>query len=152
MPSSSLPWTGWLLAAFGGWWLLQLLRHGFRARASARWPRAPGHVNTQEIKGCDTEGFTVAVTYDFTAHGRSWTGRRCSWGEDLFSTEAEARRYLERLVGDGRVQVCHHPSQPARCVLEPGLGPQRTLRYVVQTALAVLLIGSGLWLALRPAR
>jgi hypothetical protein len=107
---------------------------------------------SREISGCDTEGFTVAVTYEFKVHGRPWSGRRCSWGEDLFSTETEARAYLDRLTGDGAVQVYHHPDHPDRCVLEPGLGPQRTLRYVVQTALAVLLLASGLWLALRPAR
>jgi Protein of unknown function (DUF3592) len=111
-----MPWIliagGVLLAAYV---LTQLVRY----RGSGHWPITPAVIETTSVRRHQTDGlyFSPYVSFSFEVSGEHYSGEW--WTGPNYSTEDEARRFLEQNMPVGsRLNVRYKPRNPSLNMLE----------------------------------
>lgn len=102
-----------------------------RARASmasTEWPQATAYMIDGSITSrmkrsgrySSRKVFTPHLSYRFMVDGHSYVGKQLSYGEDDFSSEAEAQAVLIRYAPGSEHPVYYDPEDPEENVLQPG--------------------------------
>lgn len=107
------------------------LRSLENARASTRWPGAPGKVLASSVErhvSSGSKGTTVTyhagILYEFKVGGTTYDGTRVAYGDYGSSSVSHARRIVNRYPKGSAVTVHYMPGHPEECLLEPGLKGQ----------------------------
>jgi hypothetical protein len=113
----------------------------FHARRTAAWPTAEGVVTRSEVvRGNDS--YAPAVTYSYAVDGVRHQGTVIAPGPPLASTtDAYARRVVERYPVGAVAAVSYDPAEPASAVLEPGVSKKT----FVPLAFGLLFASIGGW-------
>ena len=93
-------------------------------RKAAAWPSAQGRITRSTMGSAlrqfeGEEGRVInapEIAYEFTTHGRKWTGTRIGIGEDSGGANSEVT--LKRYPVGAAVTVYYNPKDPSDCVLE----------------------------------
>lgn len=145
----------WLLILLG----LMVLAIGFKkvlvAAASKNWPTVPGVVVESGVAANPpaagaprqveqaTTSYGAHIRYEFSVDGKKFQGERIGPADYSASYKSRVDEVAARYPKDGEVTVYYQPSNPAECLLEPGVAFQTWLL----PALGVVLLAVGaFWL------
>jgi hypothetical protein len=122
------------------------------SRSSRHWPTATGRIVKSILREHRNRGavtYSAEVSYQYTIHGRRFTGNRTGFGRDygsgshLFGGVDEQQDIVDTYPWGKTVQVYYHPKHPSLCTLEPGLFRSGTAwREVVSSP---IFLGVVLW-------
>ena len=135
-----ITWIAVILGATGlgvfAWGLVRLLI----AARTRQWPTAPGTIVSSRVTQREAPASTgerdvgsdrrpmppqtlyrAEVSYRYAVDSRPYTGSSILLDDIETSSEGYARGLVERYPPGARVDVYHHPSNPERAVLEPGI-------------------------------
>lgn len=126
------------------------------------WSRTEGRIlaagvqsylSRQTRQGGSTSMVTMyrpAVSYEYRAGGRSFTGNRLSMGLPLgYGSQKMAQRYVAKYSTGAPVQVYYNPANPEEAVLElkaRGVGLLSGIAMTILAFVAVSVIGTGFML------
>ena len=120
-----------IFVAVGAAVALAGLRGLERARASVKWPTAPGKVVASSVArraSSGSKGTTVTyhaeILYEYSVNGTTYDGNRVAYGDYGSSSPAHARRIANRYPKGTAVTVHYMPDSPEESLLEPGLKGQ----------------------------
>jgi hypothetical protein len=107
--------------AFADW------RH---ARASLAWPAVEGEVVKSSVTRYTRRlRWDWRVEYRYRVDGQSYTGWRTYFGASV--PIAVARNIVARFPAQSAVTVYHHPRQPGKSVLLPGVNKYTRLSFLI---------------------
>jgi hypothetical protein len=107
--------------AFADW------RH---ARASLAWPAVEGEVVKSSVTRYTRRfRWDWRVEYRYRVDGQSYTGWRTYFGASV--PIAVARNIVARFPAQSTVPVYHHPRQPGKSVLLPGVNNYTRLSFLI---------------------
>jgi len=101
-----------------------------KSAQSASWPSTDGIVKTAEMGSqSDSHGTTYAaeLKYDYQVDGKALTGNKIRTVKVSSSSGSDARKDLNKYPVGAKVKVFYSPTDPADCVLEPGIHPSSWL-------------------------
>ncbi len=117
----------------------------WQGSSSEQWPAVAGSVQTLEVKpmglGRAGDGWRIQVVYRYRVNGEEFESDRLRFSKRFGGLDdeslAEAR---ERFAAGNAVTVYHHPRQPSRSVLVPGLDPQAWMGLVLGVVLLIIAV------------
>ncbi len=110
---------GVVFAAVGFWFRRKLQR-------VKTWPSADGNVIESKVvrkvstddEGNQSEGYDLAVAYQYAVGERTYTGERIALAETTYGSRQAAEERLARYRPGGAVRVKYDPANPASALLE----------------------------------
>ena len=106
-------------------------RNVLSAKRSSAWPAASGVIRQSAVvRHSGTHGkstYNAKVIYDFTVHGKKYSGSTVAFGDYGSSGSGHARGIVAKYPEGKTVTVHYRPDAPATCVLEPGIHAQAYL-------------------------
>jgi hypothetical protein len=142
-----MAWVFGILAG-GVWALIGLVLAGAGWVAlrewlsSARWEQSPARIVTSEVKRVqrreDQPLFQPVVGYSLVTDGQEVSGGQAFFIGNLYSSEARARKIVDRYLAGQMVMVLCNPRYPEETVLERRGGPGGFLLLVLGIILMVI--------------
>jgi hypothetical protein len=133
---AAIAWAG--VTAWDAWW----------GRASRAWPSVPGTITRSRVErvhhldddGDDNLTERARIEYHFEVDNRVFWGGRVAY-DGVFS-RLSAWQTVARYPDRAAVTVAYDPSDPRRCILEPGFHRSMTVTGLLGSAvlLAVALV------------
>lgn len=145
--NTALRLFGFVIAAMGLYILVMSLIYTRRGLSSCDWPKAEGRVLSSKVKtnyGKNTT-YTPEVRYEYVVQGKSFTGKRLTYGRAAYPYEDEAQEIADRYSVGEQVFPRYAPDNHGRAVLEPGLTNRFTV--AIGAVAGVILTGLGFFLA-----
>jgi hypothetical protein len=150
-----LVWGGVLfLVVVGLLPLLIGLRSIWRGLASAHWPTVPATVlqaGVSATEGKDQRGrssttmYSADLTFGYQVDGRNYSTETVQFGKALGSGDpSEAAVLMLHYPPGSRVEVRHHPADPALATVKPGVNAEVVLYLIAGLAFLVFGAVAGL--------
>ena len=104
-----------------------------RARASQRWPKVSGELESDALRrvvyrGTDSNGtadqasaLLVDFRYRYSVHGKEYHGHRVSFSDGINKTSGALKQLQQRFRNKPMIRVYYNPADPADSVLVPGV-------------------------------
>lgn len=105
--------------------LMVVLGMAARGRASRKWPGVEGTVLGAEVVAVTRKqgrAHAPVVRYRYEVNGRSYEGERIALGPPRSGSLASAEATLATYLDNEHVMVYYDPENPAKAVLERGVG------------------------------
>ena len=94
----------------------------FQAEKSNSWPSAPGIIKTSDVDDSES-GCKAKVTFEYMLNNKIFTGNKIRTVELYCSNPSYAQEDLKHYPAGAKVKVYFSPTDPADCILEPGIHP-----------------------------
>ena len=113
-----------LCMLFGAWLLIAAAGQRQRSLAERGWPRVLAYVRASEVvsrpdgPGPDPSRYAARVLYDYTVGGHLYHGDCISEGMNFSDRRGYPQSLVLRYATGNVASVHHHPTDPARSVLE----------------------------------
>lgn len=120
---------------YTSWQVVLALRNQAKAKATLGWPTVKGVIvasnSTPVPTGVEWCTYAVTAEYRYSVQGREYMGNRirADFPNWLYSYET-ALSTLERYPVGQKVRVHYCPTDPAKSILEPGIGSEARVQLV----------------------
>jgi hypothetical protein len=131
------------------------IRDIFRAKASDSWPATTGTVIKSSVESYQSSSgskrnaggstmYHADISYEFTVEGRTFNGKRVSYGDYNSSNQSHAQGIVDHYPKGKAVSVHYMSGNPDECLLQPGLEAMSWLKPVI----GLVFLAAGILMAI----